>query len=812
MCLLFALSSARGTNLIQDFYLPMPEGQILQAEKTISSGITDTNFYITTSILTTGNGTVIYYDQWEDGYEANLATPTQPTTQIWGDGDDSNGVCPGFTHDPVGIPAGTVITLTNNVSSPRVPSQILYDGADHVAANKALVITRAGWPATTGPIAAGAAVVLSTLDFGTNFVSPVGQDMSDDSFDYVGLFVMASQDGTTVNIDLDGAGPTPPFTVTLNRGQSYLVNGGVKRGATITTSAPAEANLMCGDKTNLYTIDWFTLYPQSEWSSTYYAPVPSVVGGAAGGYAGTNFTTINYFYNATPNPITVLCSNNIPTNTSSLTIPANGGAEYAMPTNSGASFTSLGGQSFTVLTVVADNPTNNPRGTLDPVFNWGYTPLPKGSLTTSAVVGWAPGSQNGSVNGSPVWVTPVAATTIYVVYPGTNNPPFTDPAGGKYSTNYTLTALQSKAIYNPSTNHDQTGITIYTLDNTLLSVAWGEDPATAPAGNPGLDCGTSVLPFPVPEVTKSSMIVTDVPPTGLSLGDTILYTVTTDNRSLLPLGNTVIVDTPSGSLTYLTNSTTLNGTPIPDNATGQPFPLASPGYTIPIILSQGTSVFQYMSVVTGSNGVYNTVNVEGTSISASNSLLEGYDAYAPAVSVFKSVVSPASGSAGVGQTVQFNLQVVDTGNTLLPNLSLADTFPSNVFQFVSASVPANTTNAGSIIWTNLGSFSPGQETNLTVTFLTTGPSALATNFMTANSPGTATNTGTATLTVAGLPAPGITASKTVLAPLNGLTSVGQTVQYNLQVVNSGYATLTNISLVDNYPAGNFSFLAASIPP
>ena len=54
------------------------------------------------SIIVTGNGTVIYYDQWEDGYETDLSNPTQPTTQIWGDGNDAHGIPPGFAHNPAG--------------------------------------------------------------------------------------------------------------------------------------------------------------------------------------------------------------------------------------------------------------------------------------------------------------------------------------------------------------------------------------------------------------------------------------------------------------------------------------------------------------------------------------------------------------------------------------------------------------------------------------------------------------------------------------------------------------------------------------
>ena len=102
----------------------MPEQQIYTANNAIISG-TGSTIASTFSIVVTGNGTVIYYDQWEDGYETDLGNPTQPTTQIWGDGNDAHGIPPGFAHNPLGLPAGTVITLTNNVSLPRNPSTIL---------------------------------------------------------------------------------------------------------------------------------------------------------------------------------------------------------------------------------------------------------------------------------------------------------------------------------------------------------------------------------------------------------------------------------------------------------------------------------------------------------------------------------------------------------------------------------------------------------------------------------------------------------------------------------------------------------------
>src|SRR3954462_3911303 len=140
--------------LVQEFYLPMPEQQIYQANSAIIAG-TGSTINSTFSVMVTGTGTVIYYDQWEDGYETLLAAPAQASTLVWGDGNNANGVTPGFTNDPVGLPAGTVITLTNAVTLPRNPSTLLWDARDHIAATKALVISRAGWPVTPGPVFAG---------------------------------------------------------------------------------------------------------------------------------------------------------------------------------------------------------------------------------------------------------------------------------------------------------------------------------------------------------------------------------------------------------------------------------------------------------------------------------------------------------------------------------------------------------------------------------------------------------------------------------------------------------------------------------
>ncbi|MCX6922025.1 MAG: hypothetical protein NT154_02220, partial [Verrucomicrobia bacterium] len=413
--LIAAVLPTRGASLVQEFYLPMPEAQARQSFASIASGV-GTNLDSNTSIVITGDGTLIYYDQWEDGYETDLAHPSQSTTQVWGDGNDANGIPPGFTHDPVSFTNGTVLTLRNNVSVPRNPATRLYDGRDRVAANKAVVITRAMWPTTPGSVFGGSVAVQSTMDFGTNFVCPVGQDMTNKLFTYVGMTIMAAQDGTAVTINTNVSGGTP-FSVTLNQGESYLVNGGFRKGGTVTATKPIEAHLIIGHVGASYAADWFTLYSSAQWSSSYMTPVGSASGNP----------TYAYVYN--PNSTNLTVSYNTMVSSGTFTVSNGACYQFQMPVNSSARFAATNGANLIVLSTVGANPSS------DTAYNWGFTPLSDTELTTVAVVGWGAGSSDGTVNGSPVWVTAAKATTLYVDYHGDRNGPETDPYGAKYDTN-----------------------------------------------------------------------------------------------------------------------------------------------------------------------------------------------------------------------------------------------------------------------------------------------------------------------------------------------------------------------------------------
>ncbi len=183
----------------------------------------------TISIVVPTAGTIIVYDQWEDGYEADPSNPVQASTQIWGDGNPAHGQPPGYPTNV--LPAGAVIKLQNVVSLPRAAGTLAYDGRDRICATAAIAVTRAAWAVTPGTVLCSATEVYDTRKYGTSFKIPVGTntDTAAQLFEYSSLHIIASQDNTTVQVDTDGNG-TVDVTKNLNLGESMFINGGVKAG------------------------------------------------------------------------------------------------------------------------------------------------------------------------------------------------------------------------------------------------------------------------------------------------------------------------------------------------------------------------------------------------------------------------------------------------------------------------------------------------------------------------------------------------------------------------------------------------------
>jgi len=587
---------------VQFFYVPLPEDQILQAlQTTNTNGSASTNpvqTYI--SIAAIADNTVIYYDQWENGFEPDIANPMNlysggnpGGTQIWGDGNSANGAPPGIPSDIIN--SGTVIILNNPVTTTSRQSVIDFDGSDKIAATKTISVARSGW--TTGPntLLADAIEVFDTDNWGKSFVVPVGENIpNSDSFrifNYTGLSIMASTNNTNVQIDADANGSFET-NINLNEGQGYLVNGGVKVGAKVTSDKPIQVEIMTGDRGEEYEARWFRLSATSLWSNSYYEPVSTP--SSAQNVNGTS--TVVWLYNANPFNITVQYQtrtgsggNTISTNP--INVNANGYAKQVIPDGYGAKFYTNDGSKFYALSATDANNSNQNLGA-NRTWDWGFTLVSESSLTSQILIGLGIGRDptsgtNPNENGNPVYVTPIGngntAVTVYIDYdadPSTG--PLTDPFGNKYNTSVSLRELDRAKVYNPSGN--QTGMLLYTLEpNVKLAGAWGQDPLTASAAAPGLDVGNGIPPIPLFDAGKNGTLFQDNDGDGfISPGDDILYTIVINNISRAPVPDIKLVDNFPANTTYIPNSTFFNNafnvtSQINDDGSGTAFPLDGNG-------------------------------------------------------------------------------------------------------------------------------------------------------------------------------------------------------------------------------------------
>jgi hypothetical protein len=110
--------------LSQTFFVPLPEDQLRSSFLAVYASAGN-RIDSSISIAPIQGDLRIYYDQWEDGYEADIEAPVQGTTQIWGDNNPANGIPPGFASDV--LTASSVITLRNLIDVPRSAAVVRFD-------------------------------------------------------------------------------------------------------------------------------------------------------------------------------------------------------------------------------------------------------------------------------------------------------------------------------------------------------------------------------------------------------------------------------------------------------------------------------------------------------------------------------------------------------------------------------------------------------------------------------------------------------------------------------------------------------------
>ncbi len=812
LCLWASVRVATGAlsqQVVQQFFVPFPETDFKTSLQGIAGSTSvGTNLQTTLSIVVGTTNTIIVYDHWEDGYENDLNSPTQPNTQIWGDGILTNGVAPGYTNDF--LPPGAVITLTNLVTLPRNPSVLRYDGRDRIGATRPVTLTRAGWSTAIGTLLASSAEVYDVSRFGTSFLIPVGTNTtpSVESFSYSSLHIVASQNGTVVKVDKNGDG-LDDLTNTLNMGETLFVDGGVNVGATVSATKPIQVHELTGRINSSYQSRTFAIRPVEQWDTTYYAPV---------GTTTANNTHNVFLFNQYATNLTVLYSTRTATN--SVTVPPKGNYKFAMPLNSGAKFYTTNNGRFYA---VGCNDSGSTTAGNNQNFDWGYALLPAAALTPVVIVGWAPGSddQNGTAgpdqNGSPVWVTPTKATTIYVNYAGNYDiGPLVAPNGHRYNTNYSLVAYQFQTIFNPTTRN-MTGARIFTSDGTTFAAAWGEDANVASQGAPYLDAGTGIIPFPVPNIAKTSAMAVDQDGNGkLSWGDTLEYTIRVQNDGMLVLGNVLVLDALPPSLLYVTNSTTVNGTPVADNpvppATSA-FPLDEAGLILPQIQVSGFSEIKYrVTVAPGSTGISNSVLASaGGTVGTGDDTVQSTESVIAAPPVIVDFTD-ASGNPVSAYLINSGIYVTltdlarNTNSTSAQSISVLVTNISNGDREL---VTLTETGTNSGIFRNT---SPLPSSISTGSGVTNGTLlALAGHNLTVayTDPITA-NSDSATATIAAAPLPAVSKRSLLLIDQNndGRIGWGDTVSYSIVLTNASGFAISNLVVRDTLPT-NVTYVSSS---
>lgn len=606
-----AASLAAGPPPVQTFFVPLPETHVLQSLRSIYPGFptcavavdipsNPVNTYISISIIS--DGTIIYYDHWEDGFEVDPSNPVQATTAIWGDGNPANGAPPGIPSDLLN--ADTVIILDNAVNTNTLASVIDFDGGDRVSSTRIVAMTRAAWASGSKTLLAGALEVYDTFKWGRNFRAPVGENVetTNQFFEYTSLSIMAATDGTAIAIDADANG-VAEINITLDRGESYLLDGGVQAGGAVNASAPVQVAMITGDRCDIYESRWYVLFPDEQWSDSYYSPVGTP----------SNDNTRIFVYNPGDAALSVSWDT-VGGAQAALNVPARGVASAIVPDNSGAHFYSNNGSPFIAIAAIGVSGGANFNSRAD----WGFSLVPEEQLTAQVLVGLGIGRDptsnvNLSENGSPVWVTAVlpdgvsAPVDICADYDGNNTGLLTDDFGFKYDLRFTLTPLQGRKVFDP--DGDQTGMVLYVCDtdaavaDAKIAAAWGQAPGIASAGQPGLDLGTTVPPASTFFAGKGAALVIDPDGDGLfSPGDTLEYEVVVGNASRVPIASVTVSDTLPAHTAYVLNSTTFSNSvttvPIPDSPSGTSFPLDNGGVTLTNLPVRGVFTLRFRVIVT----------------------------------------------------------------------------------------------------------------------------------------------------------------------------------------------------------------------
>jgi LPXTG-site transpeptidase (sortase) family protein len=625
-----------------------------------AGGVGGCNFMhniITVSITT--DGTTVYYDHWENGY-GNASTGNDEVYTA------NKGDVLVFESSNITVPrtaAGTCVS-----TNPNGASTACYDGRDRIyVAGGAVSVAEAFWPEVMGTVFANAWEVYPVKPYQTSYTIPVGEDLSTalgyTDFTNVYVIVMAAVNGTNVQID-NPATPGVEVNVTLNKGdvtELFHINS----RTTVTSSNPMQVQFIVGQFNAGLSSDSrsYTAVPDGLWDTAYYSSVPS---GPVGlnGYGPANADI--YVYNPGASALTVNYQDG--TGSGSFSVPAASTRRYSTltghftPLNSGVYLAAADGTSkfWAIGSYDAQSPN----------YNFGFTLIPSNILTDEYYIGWAPGSTDLSVNGSPVYVTPVQDnTTIFVDY---------SPTDGIVDATFVLNRVEVLKLLDPDNNN--TGMHVWATGPIAMS--WGEDSTVSTDAYPYIDAGYTILPLNANwmDVVLSLDKTADPVAIPAEIGQVVTFTLVVNSNAALNPAN-VIDDLPSG-WAYVPLSTTITrpggivvtGAPAEPTLSGQRIMWndVSPGGLVPgqpltVAFQAVTTAIPTLGYIINDAAVTGTLGTETfTATSRATVRISDLDLQK---------ISSAGGTTSPGSTITYAITTTNNGEVAQNNLVVTDPLP-----------------------------------------------------------------------------------------------------------------------------------------
>jgi len=456
-----------------EYYVPGTEQQVYDSLHDIRpANVTDpAQMRGGISITAGADSTTIYYDHWENGYEADPIANADLVINL-NEGDIS------ILQSRLIDPAHTNITDCTIVSAPPgAPAGSCFDGRDRFyTVGGAVTVNRVIWNEQTSTYFQVAWEVYPVKALGPDVISPFGEDLATASgtrpafpdFKRSYLLAMAVEDGSMVSVNGAAA-------VALNKGQTISIPNNITGASIIEVNGrPLYGLAIVGDQDASYEGRGFTIVPQTYWNNSYYAPAHSTTGQGGSPDLGNEI----YLYN--PNAFDITVDYEDSQGTGTFTVEAGQTHSYFekvgryMPTDSAVYM--IGSDNFWGV-VSVDTQSSG--------WDWGHALIPDYYLKDEYLIGWAPGSLDRLQNGSPLYITPAQNNTdVFIDYA---------PHDGVPDQTFNLNRLDSQTIYDTTSPFDLSGARVWATGP--IAVVYGEQAANGSGGANYLDLGYTTLPL-----------------------------------------------------------------------------------------------------------------------------------------------------------------------------------------------------------------------------------------------------------------------------------------------------------------------------